>query len=400
METKFSLIKLVITQIIGHINFYCTTILTVSTLLAYASKYVNPLDFELPAYFGMMFPYILIIDVVFIILLLIAQKKTALILLAVLVVGYSNVNDTFQSPLNIIASNEDEDFTIMSFNVRQLDRYNWIKDKNDTRTKIFEFLKYESPDIVCIQEFYNKNGDSIDNRTQLKEILKTDYVLHDQDPIKKTDYGHIIFSRYEIKKTQQIIDGEDNVIGLCADIETKKGTVRVINVQLKSIKLDYSDYNFIDSLNLIVNPFFKKSENNDETDSLKHTNNIEQLSGFKSIFSKIDVAYKTRIHQIKIIKKYIDESIYPTIVCGDFNEPPLSYCYNSIIGKNYIDAFTENGSGFGTTMRLKFLIFRIDYILHSKDIKAFNFKTHNEKLSDHNAISCSIKVNSSRMFYR
>ena len=46
---------------------------------------------------------------------------------------------------------------VLSYNVRDFDLYNWSHNK-ETRNKIFSFLKNESADIVCLQEFFQ--GDS------------------------------------------------------------------------------------------------------------------------------------------------------------------------------------------------------------------------------------------------
>ena len=373
--SRVNIIRRLIAKIIGHINTYCTVILTCSTLLAYAANYVSPLDFKLPSYFGLMFPYILIADFTYIVLLLIVRKNNAFFLIGIVLLGWRCILATVQAnPLHFFSNDDettDSSFSIMSFNVRLLDRYNWIKGKNDTRTKIFEFLKYESPDIVCFQEFYNRNNDSLDNRTQVKQILQATSVVTDASPDGKHDLGYVIFSKYQLSNSQKIYDQDNKLIGISADANINGKKVRILNVHLKSIKLGYNDYNFIDSLD--------------------RTKKIEQLSGFKSIFTKMDNAYIQRISQAKVINLHISKSPYPLILCGDFNEPPISYCYKKIT-ENINDAFVESGLGFGTTMRLKFFIFRIDYILHTKNLKSSNFVTHNERLSDHYAISCKITL--------
>ena len=87
----------------------------------------------------------------------------------------------------------------------------------------------------------------------------------------------------------------------------------------------------------------------------------------------------------------IKKSPYPTIICGDFNDTPLSYTYQRLSEKKY-DAFIKSGNGIGTTF-IKIPSLRIDYILYDKEFISSKFITHQNELSDHRAISCKIILN-------
>ena len=81
-------------------------------------------------------------------------------------------------------------------------------------------------------------------------------------------------------------------------------------------------------------------------------------------------------------------SPYSLIVCGDFNDTPLSYAYHSIKG-DLVDAFNLSGKGIGTSF-VKIPALRIDYILHDAAFKSTNYQKYNQILSDHYAVSCEI----------
>ena len=84
------------------------------------------------------------------------------------------------------------------------------------------------------------------------------------------------------------------------------------------------------------------------------------------------------------------DSPYPIILCGDFNDTPLSYAYHKIKG-DLVDSFSYSGKGIGESfVRIPGL--RIDYIMHDKSFKSYNYKKKEEILSDHYAISCDIKL--------
>lgn len=367
-----------ISRILSKINVAVTVILALATVLAYLAVLVNPETTPIPAMAGMAFPYILIVDVIYTLMLIFAKKISALVMLAVMASGYKCIDSTVQvNPLHYIEDFDEDDsaFSIMSFNVRLLDRYNWIKGKNDTRTKIFEFLRYESPDIVCFQEFYNNSKDSITNEMIIQDLLGTSHIVRDYNPDDKkhsTNKGYRIFSKFPISNATPIFDQTDNLIGIYADAQILDRKVRILNFHLKSIKLGYDDYDFIDKID--------------------QKNNKEQVSGVRNIYNKVSKAYSIRTRQAGIISRIVSESPYAVVLCGDFNDPPVSYCYRKILGGNLVDAFCQSGTGFGGTIRIKLLNFRIDYIMHSPVLESKCFKTHRENLSDHYAISCKLKI--------
>ena len=59
------------------------------------------------------------------------------------------------------------------------------------------------------------------------------------------------------------------------------------------------------------------------------------------------------------------------LVCGDFNDTPISYAHRTIQG-DLTDAFAESGRGMGITYNQNFFWFRIDNILHSPNMTSMN----------------------------
>ena len=45
---------------------------------------------------------------------------------------------------------------VLSYNVRLFNRYEWLP-RPDVKSEIFDFLKKENANILCIQEFYTSN---------------------------------------------------------------------------------------------------------------------------------------------------------------------------------------------------------------------------------------------------
>ncbi|MBK7959034.1 MAG: hypothetical protein IPK03_13625 [Bacteroidetes bacterium] len=93
------------------------------------------------------------------------------------------------------------------------------------------------------------------------------------------------------------------------------------------------------------------------------------------------MAYLNRSNQSLIISKAVQETENP-IVCGDFNDIPMSYAYQNI-SKGMQDAFVAKGLGFSKSIDLFIPNLRIDYIFTSNKFKINSYKVISKNLSDH-----------------
>ena len=83
---------------------------------------------------------------------------------------------------------------------------------------------------------------------------------------------------------------------------------------------------------------------------------------------------------------------WPVILLLPFalkNSPVKAVLASFLLGI-FIDSFTKSGFGIGGTYIGKIPYLRIDYIWHDKGLDSYNFKTHQNQLSDHKAISVEI----------
>jgi endonuclease/exonuclease/phosphatase family metal-dependent hydrolase len=182
----------------------------------------------------------------------------------------------------------------------------------------------------------------------------------------------VTFSRYPIVN-KKMIDFKESLNGsISSDIVVNGDTLRIFNCHLQSIRLrkDYND--LVDSL------IFNYSE--------------KQLDELKDISVRMRQAYKQRAGQVDIMAGYIRSSPYPVIVCGDFNDTPVSYAYTKI-SKGLKDAFIESGSGMGTTYRENFPYVRIDYVLYSSYFSSLYFHTEKIRWSDHYPVMTRFVLN-------
>jgi len=92
---------------------------------------------------------------------------------------------------------------------------------------------------------------------------------------------------------------------------------------------------------------------------------------------------KRRELQALKIREVMNNTSYPLVVAGDFNEPPVSFSYHTI-GGSLKDAFREAGNGYSYTYRYLSKLFRIDYIFYAGDrLEGYNYRTEELNYSDH-----------------
>lgn len=327
--------------------FYINIVLTILTFMAYILPFLAPKLFPLLSVFTLFLPLMLILNLLFFGYWLLQFKRQMLLSGVVLLLGITFVSKFYKfSETNL--PKEENDFVVMSYNVRLFNLYDWIK-RDDVSDKISVFIKEQTPDILCIQEFSKRN--EVDFR-----IYKHKYIFIEG---KNTKLGQAIFSKYPIVNEGVIPFPNSTNNAVYADIKRGKDTIRVYSIHLQSIKIT-PDVHEIDE-------------------------NIQGVSQHQSkrIFRRMSSSFKLQQQQAEIIKKHKSDCNYPIIVCGDMNNSPFSFVYRSIKG-DLNDTFEEAGKGFGTTYNFKYYPARIDYIFADKQFKVKQFQSFpNFKNSDH-----------------
>ena len=351
----------------------------VGLLLSYLAAYVSPATIWWLALFGLAYGSFLVINLLFVVFWLIRKSKRFRYSLILSLVGvwkiFGMYQVSFSSPETDSAQKEKGRLKVMSFNVRLFDLYNWFHS-NDTRARIFSFLKEEQPDVICFQAFFTsergkpffRNDDTLRNLLSAYSHIEYTLTLHEGD-----HWGIATFSRYPIVNKQSVhFQKRGGNIFIYTDIKVGDDTVRVFNTHLESVRFRWEDYKFIKNLG------------NDEVEQ-------DEVKGGLNILRRLKRAFVKRANQVQILHDTLDASPYPVILCGDFNDTPPSYTYH-ILADDLKDAFRESGSGFGKTYSGPFPSFRIDYIFHDKRINSYAYKTIHNELSDHYPISCWVEL--------
>ena len=327
-------------------------------LLSAFSDWVSPLVFVWAAYLGLFFPFILGLNVlVFLFYLLFRRWKHVVVYLVVFLVCSGAIRTYF--PFHLETKNVPENCVkVLSYNVMRFEKYR--THTKDNPNPIVQFIADSDADIICIQEY------GFDNDVIIKALKNTPYHFIEglDSPYPGLTAGIAVFSKHPILKAERIPYDSKYNASFIFELDVNGKKVTLINNHLESNQLSEDERAGYYELTKDIN--------------------VENLEFFTQMMHKrLTPAFKVRAKQAEIIAKLIEENKNPyIIVCGDFNDTPISYTRRKIKG-DLKDAFVSAGKGMGTSYNKHRFLFRIDHILHSKNIKAYNSKVGTLKNSDH-----------------
>ena len=315
----------------------------------------------------------MLINIGFIIFWILRKNLLFLISFLVILAGWENVARYMQVRVFNHHTQSTENIKLLSFNVRIFNQFNWIQGIS-VRDSILNFVIKEHPDVVFFQDFFSDESHPKQSREYIKTKLSElpyrhlNFTFHSRN---FCNYGVATYSKYPIINKGCINFGRSYNSCIYSDIVINNDTIRFYNVHFESIRLRKPKYAF--------------------TDSLTFSFNSKQIDEMKDISGRLKHAFIKRAQQVDQVSRHISGSPYPVVVCGDFNDTPVSYTYQKVRGK-LKDAYMSSGMGIGNTYRGSFPSFRIDYIFHSREFKSFNYKTQRIKLSDHYPVSCELEI--------
>lgn len=326
--------------------------------------------------------YLFILLLIFFIGWILVRSRWAFLFVIVFIFSIKQITAIvpfrFSSSFNI--EKENNAIRIMSWNVESFEIL-----KHDThpeeKDEMIDLINHYQPDVACFQEVSLADS-SKTAFYQLDDFIKRLHFpyhyyaynkLDDFYPATHTHYGKIIFSKFPIIHYQNIDNAphDYNYTFEYVDIVKNSDTIRVFNIHLQTMKLNDDNLNYIDSNLLAVN---------------KH-----DISESKGIISKLKFSFPRRAKQAENIKAEINKSPYPVIVCGDFNDVPNSYAYETI-GDGLQNAFEKKGAGLSRTYSDISPSLRIDNIFTDKKFSILQYVRIKKKLSDHYPVISDISL--------
>jgi endonuclease/exonuclease/phosphatase family metal-dependent hydrolase len=330
------------------------------TLLAYITPYVSPETMSFLTFVGLAYPWLLLLNLIFIFIWAASRMRYWWYSATCVLLGFGYLMSVFG--IHFLKKNTSEaTLKVVSFNVGSTLSY------ENTTKKLNDFIKKQDGDVVCFQELA-QSADGLINTFKAVEALKV-------YPYKARFDGNsvVILSKFSIISKDIIPFNNPNGGNGCnyADIKLSNNKIiRVYNVHLES-----------NSVSGIADYLTEKAE-------------FDKKATWGKVLTMLKLVRRNarkRANQAEKIAQHIASSPYPVIVCGDFNDIPVSYTYN-VMSENLIDAFKTKGSGFGTTYSGNIPALKIDYILTDKKITPLSFDIPDVRFSDHFPVVSEVKL--------
>ncbi len=352
-------------SILDGLLYFVNIVSSIALMGSYLTYYIDPSYTSVFAFLGLAYPFLLLINLLFAFYWLLRFKMKLVLPVLAISIGFLHTGRLyrFSSSSEVISSGQK--IKVMSYNVRMFNRYQWIKS-NSIPEQIQNTVAGAQPDILFIQEYYQSEK-TPDFNFKNKFVKLTN---------EGKNYGLAIYSQLPIVNTGSLYyesDSEtENHEFIYADIEWQGKVIRFINIHLASVGFDQTDYERIE------NPQ-AGSQDDIKRDVLQ-------------IAKRLNTAFGRRAMQVKSVEKAIEESPYPVVLCGDFNDTPHSYTYKKI-DDLLKDSFMESGRGFGSSYAKFPIPLRIDFCFHSDVFRSSKYEVVNDQtLSDHHPILTELEL--------
>ena len=402
--------------------------------LSYLSVYVNPSVFSLPLFFGLYFVPILGINLLLLLVAMLRRSASAWICVAAILPSLLYSELFFKIGHKEEAQKEGIAIKIESYNVGMFSSSANALSRAECRKEVGNHFADNLPDIVCLQEFFAENYTQAD--TIFSAYPHRHYHLFKARNGKL--FGNIILSKFPIVDRGRLSFPNSTNLSIYADIEHYGRTLRIYNNHLESYNVSFTALAHKaaellrkkadaaeDATHRLAGKFRKDNSSaekssagnstagnpsagypsagdpsagdpsaesyREENDGKKESAGEEITRDIVETHEKMLGTFIKRSQQVERIIGHINETPHRTIICGDFNDTPMSYTYHTL-AKNRKDTFEEAGKGFGATFIPVWPLLRIDYLLVPDDSQCISHTVMKETLSDHYPVSAEVII--------
>lgn len=331
VKGSFALILYALTLIVGGLY-----------ILAILAPYIPPVYTVVPAVLGLLFPLVLGGYVATLCCwLLLRQWRMVLFLGLVFAISLPSVLVYF--PMNRAQKGEllegQTSFRILSYNVNA---FGFRRHSSARPNPVLQYIKASEADIVCLQEALLAESPRYGvTFKQISQYLGEDYPYMHKGYVQTGGSMLILLSRFPINDYKRLPLTSSANGGMMYKVQMPDGETTIFNLHLESFRL-------------------KKRDGETYIQFLKDRNAM----GLKdAVRGKFAPTFEQHNRQANVIHTIIaGEATDRIIVCGDFNDTPLSYTRRKI-ATGLSDAFVKAGHGAGITFSTWFFLVRIDHIL-------------------------------------
>ncbi len=344
-------------------------ILVLLLCFSYGSSFFSPEVIGEASMLWFAFPYLwLACAIVTAIWLIFRPRLIALIPITAMLVTFDGVLSIANFGPTPTANGHE--IKILTFNVGHTD---W-----NNVTEFTEYINSQNADILCFQEMNLASALSKAGAKSYKEIFpEYKYAIGETvadgiaREVKTVGSGQVILSKYPIEEYNPIeLDEKFQplFLGVIVTVDDSR-RFALCNVHLESIKLQPQHISAV----------------NHATRAVKRETARTLLDTYRHLRRAFDV----RAEQVRKLVECQQVTDMPLVVCGDFNDTPISYTYHTV-SSILIDSFREAHGGFGDTYNGDLPPLRIDYVFHSHSFKCVGYEELDVDLSDHLPVSCKL----------
>ena len=346
-------------KLLGTILLVANVVTSLLMLFSGYSSYIHPESHPILACAGLTFGVFLLITLLFFLFWLVVYPRYTFCSVLTIVLCWNPIQ-TF-CPIHFGTGQAGEkSIKVLSYNTLAMG--NLSSDKYE----VANYLKESDADIICLQEFSFLRGLT---KKKVDDLLSKYRYKHYNAELNLGCY-----SRFPILSSEKVKYKTQFNGSMAYRMKIHGDTVLVINNHLESNKLTGDDKTMYK--NMVVHP-----------------NKQIVKEGSKLLLTKIAEAGAMRAGQgeaiHELVKKYKGHGV---IVCGDFNDSPMSYVHR-ILREDLTDAFSTAGNGLGFSYHLNGIYFRIDHMFVSPQYKVTQCKVDNTiDASDHYPIFSQITL--------
>ena len=365
-----------------YISIVLTSILAGVTIAGAFVGNAAPDSFKFMPFIGLILPILLLANLASAIYWTIRWRCWVFIPLIAIFSNWGYISCVLQSPFFSPASSPMVKMNVYTPGVLTVATYN-VDAFNHEHTgysckEIASYMRNLQADILCFQEFGINDEFGIDSIYAALSNWPYHYIP--SSPEGKNLLQLAVFSRYPIREQSLITYPDSKNCSLWCDIEIPGRTIRLFNNHLQTTEVTRNKRKLEKEL-------YKEDTQKAERAAL-------------TLIDGLHENFRKRAGQADVLKQLIADSPHPTLVCGDFNSLPSSYVYHTIKGdkkgdkkgNKLQDGFQTSGHGYMYTFKFFKHLLRIDYVLHSPELKSTDYFSPDWSYSDHNPVVMRMKL--------
>lgn len=351
-----------------YFNFLAAVMLSV----LYLTAYIPPTERYNLWFSIFVIPFAMVANTLLPIVAAIRRERSALFYVVPMIIGFPFLLSTVGIKGYFRSSDANsKTFTLLSYNISNFGVKSGVREDKSIDA-LRDLVLNPETDIQCYQEFSNFPWSQEGNVIRRLTELNRHFYFSVAPDIGHPDYvkmGTLIVSKFPIVGKGDVLEGSSGFNRITyVDVVINSDTVRIVNAHLHSMGLGRFD------------PRTK-------------TEIKEVGRATRTILSKLKEGVFERSTQAQELTRFVNNTPYPVVCAGDFNDMPYSYTYR-YIRRHMKNAFEESGRGFGFTYNGGTLrVLRIDNAFYSGRIEAVDLQTRYDiPLTDHFPIQGTFQI--------